>query len=167
MPYKNPEDKKRNRKAYYAKTEGAQKAYFAKHYRDNKPAIAKRAKQHREDHPEWNLLSLAKTRAKKKGLEFAIVETDIIIPLTCPLLGIPLIRCSDKRGGTGMSGNVPTLDRIDNTKGYVRGNVWVISWRANHLKSNATLEELERLTSNLRAKMNSHSQDLDRDDQPY
>jgi hypothetical protein len=45
--------------------------------------------------------------------------------------------------------NSPSLDRIDNTKGYVPGNVWVISWRANDLKRNATLEELKLLVAAL------------------
>jgi len=43
--------------------------------------------------------------------------------------------------------NVPSVDRIDPTKGYIKGNVEVISWRANHLKNNATVEELEAIVN--------------------
>lgn len=41
-----------------------------------------------------------------------------------------------------MRPNAASLDRIDNSKGYVRGNVMVISLRANAIKNNATAEEL-------------------------
>jgi hypothetical protein len=41
--------------------------------------------------------------------------------------------------------NLPTLDRVDPVCGYVPGNVWVISWRANRLKQDASLDELRML----------------------
>jgi hypothetical protein len=40
----------------------------------------------------------------------------------------------------------PTLDRIDNAKGYVKGNVCVISKKANTMKNNATPEEVRKLS---------------------
>jgi hypothetical protein len=40
----------------------------------------------------------------------------------------------------------PTLDRIDNAKGYVKGNVCVISKKANTMKNNATPEEVWKLS---------------------
>ena len=92
--------------------------------------------------------SRAKYRAKQKGLEFTIEQDDITIPETCPLLGIPLI-CH--RGKGSQQGNSPSLDRIDPTKGYIKGNVWVISNRANTLKNDASLQELELLVENLKA----------------
>jgi hypothetical protein len=44
-----------------------------------------------------------------------------------------------------------SLDRIVPELGYVKGNIAVISNRANSLKSNATLEELERLCAWLKS----------------
>jgi len=82
--------------------------------------------------PMW---SRAKYRAKQKGLEFNITKEDIIIPDTCPLLGTPM--------------ESPSLDRIDSSKGYIKGNVWVISNRANTLKNDATLSELKLLVEKL------------------
>ncbi|HXQ35035.1 MAG TPA: hypothetical protein VN843_13560 [Anaerolineales bacterium] len=86
----------------------------------------------------------AKHRAKNKNLEFNIDWSDIHIPEKCPLLEIPLIR----KQGSGMSANSPSLDRINPTKGYVKGNVWVISGKANAVKNNASIEEVRTLLSN-------------------
>ena len=96
------------------------------------------------------MLIAAKYRAKKRGLVFEISTADVDMPTTCPLLGIALVRSKTGR----MCPTSPSLDRKDSTKGYVPGNVWIISWRANWLKNNATLEELELLTVNLRAALN-------------
>lgn len=82
----------------------------------------------------------AKKRAKEKQLAFDIDVADIAIPDTCPVLGIPV---AQQEGNT--TNNSPTLDRIDNTKGYVKGNVIVVSRRANILKRDATLEELQAI----------------------
>lgn len=94
------------------------------------------------------LLRSAKQRAKTKGLDFNIDITDINLPDKCPLLDIPL--GSFYREATG---NSYSIDRIDSSKGYIKGNVWIISKKANTLKGNATLEELELLVKNLRRKI--------------
>ena len=74
----------------------------------------------------------AKLRARKRGMEFNIEMEDLLpVPDTCPVLGIPM--------------DQPSLDRIDNSKGYVKGNVAVISDRANRLKRDATLDEVQAL----------------------
>jgi hypothetical protein len=78
----------------------------------------------------------AKLRAKKNNLEFNLELDDIVIPTTCPVLGIPLSRTGIRHDGS------PSLDRIDNTKGYIKGNIAVISWRANALKKDASIEEI-------------------------
>jgi hypothetical protein len=88
------------------------------------------------------LLSSAKYRAKKKNLPFNIHKEDISIPDKCPVFSIP-IRYSEG----GKTDNSPTIDRIDNTKGYIKGNIVVVSFKANRIKSNATLEELQNLVN--------------------
>ncbi len=45
----------------------------------------------------------------------------------------------------------PSLDKIIPKLGYVKGNVWVVSNKANRIKSNATIEELELLVKNLKS----------------
>lgn len=59
----------------------------------------------------------------------------------CPALGIKM-----KWNSSPHTGNSPSLDRIDPSKGYVRGNLAWISERANTMKHDGTLEELEKLT---------------------
>ena len=82
----------------------------------------------------------AKARAKRTGLEFDLERSDINIPDVCPVLGIKLFRESKKTWH-----NAPSIDRIDNTKGYTKDNIMVISRRANILKKDATFEELVKI----------------------
>ena len=93
---------------------------------------------------EQSMLNRSKSRAKKKGFEHNITIDDILIPDKCPLLEIPIIK-----GENSVHANSPTLDRIDSTKGYVKGNVWVISYKANTIKSDATPEELLTIATRL------------------
>jgi hypothetical protein len=88
---------------------------------------------------ESQVLHQARCRAKRDGLDFNITKEDIVVPEICPVLGVPI----KINYGSGWHNDSPSLDRIDNTKGYVKGNVRIISNRANRLKCDATLEELE------------------------
>lgn len=90
------------------------------------------------------LLALAKHRAKKQGVAFDLSVDDIHIPHVCPALGIRLKR---NLGGRCQSAASPTLDRIKPEGGYVRGNVIVLSAKANTIKHNAGPDELERVAA--------------------
>lgn len=79
----------------------------------------------------------AKARAKKTGIQFDLKREDIIIPDICPVLGIKLFR-EDKKTWH----HAPSIDRIDNNKGYTKENIMIISRRANILKKDATIQEL-------------------------
>ena len=96
--------------------------------------------------PQYSLYMHAKQRAKKAGIKLNITFADIHIPLFCPLLGIRLKPCI----GQGPDDASPTLDRLRPHLGYTKGNVWVISNRANRAKSNLSLSELELLVKSLR-----------------
>lgn len=89
------------------------------------------------------LYSHLKSSAKSRGIEFSITKTDLYdlsFPLTCPILGIKL---AWNRGKS--CDNSYSIDRIDSTMGYIPGNLVVISNRANILKRDATLKELQLL----------------------
>lgn len=108
----------------------------------NKIYMQKRESRHRNFiHSMWKA---AYNRAIEKGLDFTIEESDIVIPEICPLLGVPL-----KFGNKEDYNYSPSLDRIDNTKGYIKGNVWVISKKANTMKSSATIGELQTFCKNI------------------
>lgn len=78
----------------------------------------------------------AKHRAKYDygGMDFSIEVRDIVLPKVCPYLGVGFIPLDKDYGYS--------LDRIDSSKGYVKGNIQVISRLANIMKNNATKEQL-------------------------
>jgi hypothetical protein len=81
-------------------------------------------------------------RAERDGLEFSIDVSSLVLPTHCPVLGLELFIT-----GEGRTDHSPTLDRIDNKRGYIPGNVVVVSWRANRLKNDATLDEIRKLAA--------------------
>lgn len=95
---------------------------------------------------ESQMLSSAKSRAKKKNIPFNLDITDIQIPKYCPILGIELKR-NNNRENRDCS---PSLDRIIPEKGYTKGNVWVISQKANFMKGNGNPEEFSLLANKLK-----------------
>ena len=93
----------------------------------------------------------AKKRAAIEGVAFNLTIEDIVIPTECPVLGIRLIR-NQGRGGGDTS---PTLDRFVPADGYVLGNVEVISFLANRIKSNATFEQIKAVADWMASKAKS------------
>lgn len=94
---------------------------------------------------DQNLWSQASRRSKRDGIEFSIDRSDITIPEFCPYLGFKLTT----EWGKGMLPTNASIDRIDNSKGYVKGNIQIISRQANTMKSNSTKEELLTFAKNV------------------
>lgn len=101
--------------------------------------------------PDVVMLNRARHRAKKRGWEFNIERHDIVIPDICPVLKIPLV--VHKEGKPGYHHDSPSLDRIDNSKGYVKGNIRVISNKANLLKSNASIEDMRLILEDMESRL--------------
>lgn len=93
------------------------------------------------------LLSAAKRRAREKNLDFNLSINDIILPEFCPILDIKL-----EFNESIVKDNSYSIDRIDSNKGYIVGNIQIVSFKANTLKNNATIEELEKVISYLKNK---------------
>lgn len=94
----------------------------------------------RKNNPSLLIWKRIKKKAHSRGLEFSIQAKDIKIPKKCPILDLEL-----KMNKLKPKANSPSLDRIDNNKGYIKGNVKVISRHANFLKSNMTKKQIKKL----------------------
>lgn len=104
--------------------------------------VHRKTKERRIANPIKSLLQMIRSRCNREGIPFDLTPEDFTIPERCPALGIPLIYNPQHnvRPQTGLS-----FDRIIPSKGYVKGNVRIISFRANRIKSDASLEELKAL----------------------
>lgn len=91
------------------------------------------------------LIREAKYRAKRAGVPFDLTPEDVVVPARCPALGIKL----SFGGGNTYEGraNSPSLDRIDHAKGYVKGNVIVVSNLANGIRQRAEPADIALVAS--------------------
>jgi hypothetical protein len=105
-------------------------------------------RQYKLRNPANIMVWQAKDRARKQGLFFDLKLGDITIPEFCPVLGIRLAK-----GVAKWADSSPSLDRIVPEFGYTKGNVRVISWRANNLKRDGTAEEFERIAAYIRGEL--------------
>ena len=135
---------------YYEKNKSKIKAYQKERRRQHRVDLRDYLRVWRRTHPDRHLFCAAKHRAKKNGLEFNIELEDIIIPKYCPFLGVELTP-SDKK----LKPTSATLDRINSTQGYIKGNIEVISHLANTMKSNATKEQLITFANSIRSRYES------------
>jgi hypothetical protein len=116
--------------------------------------LALHRKYQKEKRKDFNyrlqmLITASKQRASKKQIEHCITVEDLkeIYPQDgcCPVFGFKL-----EFGDAGFRDHSPSVDRIDSTKGYTKDNIQILSWRANRLKVDATIEELEMLIAYLK-----------------
>lgn len=102
----------------------------------------------RRSHPEMRYVASARNRARKLGLDFNLTTEDIVIPDVCPVLQIPLHFTEGS-----ITINTPSIDRVDNSKGYVKGNIRMISTKANFMKSDMTIQQCERLLAYMKGEI--------------
>ena len=104
------------------------------------------SKKYKSLDPRIKLLNAARSRAKRDDLPFGIIIDDIEIPKYCPVLGIKLTDgtgSGSKNAGKNLTS--PSLDKMNPSKGYVPGNICVISKLANTLKGSASEAEIRAI----------------------
>lgn len=97
--------------------------------------------------PSLYLWRTARHRAKTLGIAFDIEPEDLVIPEYCPITGDKIdVLVSNYANGA-------SVDKVQNDKGYVRGNVRVISRKANRMKGDADLVHLERMIAYMKGEI--------------
>jgi hypothetical protein len=119
-------------------------AYQKRMYAEQADEYRVKIRKMRAKNPAAVLFHGVRSRARTRGIEFTIVQADVVIPENCPCCSRKLqMRTGEFKQGA--SPESPSLDRFDPSKGYVPGNVEVICWRCNELKRNATPQELRTI----------------------
>jgi hypothetical protein len=118
MPYKDPEKAREWDRARYPKRGEALRIRGRRHYA-----------KHRHDPEMWIRRAIIRLRGKAKtaGIDFNISAQDLQMPEVCPFTLLPF------QFGAHHPQN-PSVDRIKPDRGYVRGNVRIISFQANTAK---------------------------------
>lgn len=132
-------------------------ATYARNRRLNPEVREKHKKRTHElllQDPRYRLLRCARQRAKREKVPFKLKAGDITVPVTCPVF--PHIKL--QVGVDKLHDGSPTLDRVIPKLGYVPSNVIVVSFKANRMKSNATIQELGQLASFYQRLLNAPSE---------
>lgn len=131
------------------KTDGGKRSRQNQAWKDaNRPKVRDREREYARVKAGTGIgyrtlwLSNCKHRASKKGVPFNLTLEDIVFPDVCPVLGIPMVMRAGK-----FHDNSPSIDRMVPAKGYVKGNVQIISYRANRLKAHGSLEDLRKVVT--------------------
>lgn len=142
-----------NRSAYHKDSEAARargREYRAANLEDVRVKQKDAAKAKRGD-PKYvvrELIYRSRRRAKEIGVECSLEHGDLSIPQVCPIRRTAFVFNSQNHP------DAASVDRLDPSKGYVKGNVRVISFLANRCKNNETDPAVfERIAAYLRGEL--------------
>jgi hypothetical protein len=135
VPYADPVKAKASAKTRSAiryaaaKEEGGES--WLRVLQNRKQQTARRRALVKADRKYWLYRLLVQTRGRcaRGGILFSLAQDDVELPDTCPITKRALLYVSDRRDNDG-----PSLDRIIPALGYVRGNVRILSRRANRIR---------------------------------
>jgi hypothetical protein len=124
--------------------------YGAKIVRDNKRVWYDKKHPIRDDPELYRVqrhkFARKKANAIKVGFSWTVSFDELQWPTHCPILGIELNYYAENR-----EEGSPSFDRINSSLGYDSGNVMIVSWRANRIKNDGTIEEHEKIASFLKS----------------
>lgn len=146
----NKEEIDRKNKENYESHKTEYLEYKKEYYQENKEHYSELDKQNRINNPIKYLLKAAKKRSKEDNLPFDLSEDDIVIPQVCPILKIE-IKIGNSIKDRDSS---PSLDKVIPELGYVKGNVKVISFKANSLKRDGHIEDFENIIKYIKENAN-------------
>lgn len=125
-------------RASYIKHKPERSSYQKRYYADNKEAAKARSRERsarmRSAADTWpnDIIYSLRSKCKERGIAFDLTADDIVVPALCPVFDLPFV--------FGVKGHAqsPSVDRLKPANGYTRGNVRVISRRANAVKHDVT-----------------------------
>ena len=117
------------------------------------PSVNQTSYKSKYDQTRGYMIRNVKFSAKRRGIPFNLKYTDFELPEYCPYLNIKL-EFIKELGSDGNSLNHATIDRIDNSKGYIVGNIIVVSRLANQMKSCANFDQLQSFCCNMQLLIN-------------
>lgn len=127
------------------------------YFKDNADKINSQNTEWRHNNLAKSRFNATKSRAKKAKLDFNLTLEDFEnIPTRCPVLGVEFTNFSPNGG---INPNSASFDRIDNTKGYIKGNVVWVCMKVNRWKSNSTIDELQKLVNFYQTLINSQTEE--------
>lgn len=139
----NKEEIRARTKAYYENNKEACSIRNIKWKMENSDKFKASQNKWTAKNPKYTMYHNAKRRARELNLPFEMNWKEIFIPTHCPILGIVLWQ-------EGYRDSSASLDRINPKLGYVKGNIKVISLKANRIKAEGTAEEHEKIADYIR-----------------
>lgn len=125
-------------RARYQRRKEAEPKFYKKYA---KQSVENARRRRAQMDPEWRarkaMFENSKRRAREQGLSFSLDMGDTLLPAKCMVFDTPFVFDS--------MWDRPTIDRIDNSKGYEPHNIWIISYRANTVKNHLNPEQLKQL----------------------
>jgi len=138
------------KKCIKIKREDYRASYKLKHNENNRAYYRRRAEDYTLN-PSVYLYTIARKRASKFNVEFSITEEDVKVPEICPITGVKMEVYINSAKQSYLY--AASLDRVDNTKGSIPGNVRVISRKANMMKRDLTIDIAEKLLRYMRGEI--------------
>lgn len=156
---KTAADARKTNNKYYFTGKPCKHGHIAKRTTiDNNCSVcnSNRTKQWHKKNPITTLLYYVKRRAQKNNIPFDLTNKDITIPKVCPVLGIPLTLRTRVNSAGCPHDDSPSIDRLIPELGYVKNNIIIVSMKANRIRNNSTIEELNKV-SDFYSKILHHS----------
>lgn len=136
--------------AWLERRNDASKQWKARNPEQNSAGVLKATRRWEAANPAMKLLNTCRKNAKRRGQECTITADDIkgmLAPMTCAASGLPLTR--ERGDGSARNPWAPSVDRIDNSKGYVPGNVRIVCAIFNMMRADWADDALLRVVKAL------------------